>query len=70
MKNKIRLTIWFCASFLGMLIVLIISARMGMKGHEPFTWKKIVDDWPIPVFSSLLYAIVMTMRAYFDSPED
>ena len=66
-KNKIRLLLWFLLSFIGVFTFEVITVHFwGVKGRPPKSWEEINEDLPLYIILSVIFALIMTIRAYFN----
>jgi len=70
-KKNIRLLLWFILSLIGFFLLIVLTAHFfSSKGQPPQSWEEIYDDLWVYIIGSLLYAFIITIRAYCNPPED
>ena len=70
-KSCQRLFLGFIFSFIGFFLFIVLTASFfASKGLPPQSWEEIYDFLWLYIIGSLIFALAMTIRAYFDPPEN
>jgi len=66
-----RIILHFIISFFGFLLLCVVLAKnFASKGLPPQSWEEIYSDLLLYVIFSLIFAVSVTFKEYFNSPDD